>query len=167
MLGANHNFNAKNLLFLSDLLGLADMIFVAFMALAFIGMEVTAWAAHRYLMHGPLWFLHRDHHVPGTGIFQQNDWFALIFALPSFFSILFGSILNQSALSGFGFGIMAYGLAYLLAHEILIHRRIILFKPPTKGYLRAIVRRHQIHHQKREKENGRNFGMLWAPPSEW
>ena len=27
-------------------------------------MEVVAWAAHRYIMHGPAWAWHRDHHEP-------------------------------------------------------------------------------------------------------
>ena len=34
---------------------------------AFIFMEFAAWATHKYLMHGVLWFLHEDHHVSTVG----------------------------------------------------------------------------------------------------
>ena len=136
-------------------------------AVGFFGMEITAWAAHKYLMHGPLWFLHQDHHTPGEGFFQKNDWFFLIFALPSMFSIAGGMHFEIYPLAGFGFGILAFGICYVLVHEILIHRRFVLFRPPTRGYFFAIVDRHRKHHQRRGKEDGVYFGMLWAPPSEW
>ena len=29
---------------------------------AFCFTEFTAWFNHKYIMHGPLWFLHKDHH---------------------------------------------------------------------------------------------------------
>lgn len=135
--------------------------------LGFFGMEIAAWAAHKYLMHGPLWFLHQDHHTPGPGIFERNDFFAFFFAIPSYLSIQFGVLWEVYPLASFGFGIMAFGIAYALVHEVLIHRRIVLFPMPRKGYLSAIVRRHQVHHQKRDREGGKNFGMLWAPPREW
>ena len=50
-------------------------------AAGFVAMEYVAAAAHRYLMHGPLWALHRSHHAPGhrRGV-QANDLFALLFA---------------------------------------------------------------------------------------
>ena len=51
--------------------------------LAFIMMEITAWATHKYVMHGFLWSLHEDHHKPVDATFQKNDSFALIFAIPS------------------------------------------------------------------------------------
>ncbi len=35
-------------------------------AAALVGMEGVAWATHRWLMHGPLWVLHRSHHAPRT-----------------------------------------------------------------------------------------------------
>ena len=40
----------------------------------FFGMEAVAWTAHKYLMHGPLWMLHADHHLKGEdGFFERND----------------------------------------------------------------------------------------------
>ena len=29
----------------------------------FIFMEFVAWSVHKYVMHGFLWSLHKDHHV--------------------------------------------------------------------------------------------------------
>jgi beta-carotene 3-hydroxylase len=34
---------------------------------ALVAMEGVAYLTHRFLMHGPLWFLHRSHHVPHEG----------------------------------------------------------------------------------------------------
>ena len=46
-------------------------------------MEFMAWFTHKYIMHGFLWKLHKDHHqITGT-TFQLNDLFFIIFALPS------------------------------------------------------------------------------------
>ena len=46
---------------------------------AFVGMEFAAWATHKYLMHGPLWFLHEDHHVLTGKPLQKNDLFLEVF----------------------------------------------------------------------------------------
>ena len=29
----------------------------------FVTMEGVAWVAHKYLMHGLMWYFHEDHHV--------------------------------------------------------------------------------------------------------
>jgi len=56
---------------------------ILFTVAAFWAMEAVAWAAHKYVMHGIGWGLHRDHHQPTGRAFQRNDLFALIFAIPS------------------------------------------------------------------------------------
>ena len=41
----------------------------------FLFMEFVAWATHKYVMHGFLWHLHKDHHVVNKDHkFQKNDW---------------------------------------------------------------------------------------------
>ena len=60
--------------------------------LAFFIMEGCAWAAHKYLMHGWMWMFHRDHHVGSSGLFERNDVFFLIFAIPSWLGIMLGMI---------------------------------------------------------------------------
>jgi len=75
------------------------------------------------VMHGWLWSLHRDHHQPEPGFFEKNDAFFVIFAIPSILCILFGTIREIYWLQAIGFGIMAYGFAYFLVHDVIIHQR--------------------------------------------
>ncbi len=129
---------------------------------AFVGMEFAAWATHKYLMHGPLWFLHEDHHVLTGKPLQKNDSFALIFAIPSASGFIFGSIYQNDILFFSGLGILLYGVAYLFVHDIFIHRRIKIFTKPKNSYLRAVLYEHRKHHANEQKENGEFFGMLFV-----
>ena len=129
---------------------------------AFVGMEFAAWATHKYLMHGPLWFLHEDQHVLTGKPLQKNDSFALIFAIPSASGFIFGSIYQNDILFFSGLGILLYGIAYLFVHDIFIHRRIKIFTKPKNSYLRAVLYEHRKHHANEQKENGEFFGMLFV-----
>ena len=126
-------------------------------------MEFVAWAVHKYIMHGFLWSLHKDHHVVNPkNVFQKNDYFFLIFAIPSMILIFIGHE-NYTIELFIGYGIALYGLAYFLIHEVIIHRRL---PPPAKTknkYIKAIRKAHKIHHKNRGKNNGINFGMLIVP----
>ena len=126
-------------------------------------MEFVAWATHKYIMHGFLWNLHQDHHVVDKNkIFQKNDYFFLIFAIPSIVLMYYG-FSNMSVEFFIGLGILFYGIAYFLVHEVIIHRRL---PPPSKTkskYIKAIRKAHKIHHKNLGKKNGVNFGMLIVP----
>ncbi|HQQ13648.1 MAG TPA: hypothetical protein PK855_10825, partial [Bacteroidales bacterium] len=50
---------------------------------AFLFMEFVAWFSHKYIMHGFLWILHKDHHIRDGRRVEWNDAFAVIFALPA------------------------------------------------------------------------------------
>jgi beta-carotene 3-hydroxylase len=131
---------------------------------AFLAMEFVAAFAHQYLMHGPLWVLHADHHKPHPDKFlQKNDFFFLIFAIPSWLSIQFGLSGGIGPLVGIGFGIAAYGLGYVMVHEIFIHRRVHLQLGWKSPYFRAVQRAHRVHHQRAQKTGCQNFGMLLVP----
>jgi len=138
------------------------MIEFLIVIVAFVGMEFAAWATHKYLMHGPLWFLHEDHHVLTGKPLQKNDSFALIFAIPSASGFIFGSIYQNDILFFSGLGILLYGIAYLFVHDIFIHRRIKIFTKPKNSYLRAVLYEHRKHHANEQKENGEFFGMLFV-----
>ena len=129
----------------------------------FFFMEFVAWATHKYIMHGFLWNLHQDHHVVDKNkIFQKNDYFFLIFAIPSIVLMYYG-FSNMSVEFFIGLGILFYGIAYFLVHEVIIHRRL---PPPSKTkskYIKAIRKAHKIHHKNLGKQNGVNFGMLIVP----
>ena len=139
------------------------MTFVLTLLAAFIFMEFCAWAMHKFVMHGFLWQIHQDHHQPTGKLFQKNDLFFLIFAIPSWLSIMFGLMDQTPALTGTGFGIAAYGLAYFLIHDVLIHRRFNWFDGSKNSYFDALKKIHRTHHQKNYKEDGEYFGMLFVP----
>tara|TARA_Y100000590_G_scaffold463756_1_gene631296 strand:- start:874 stop:1299 length:426 start_codon:yes stop_codon:yes gene_type:complete len=126
-------------------------------------MEFSAWALHRYVMHGFLWILHEDHHVPHQHKFEKNDLFSLFYAVPSFLSILFDHLFKLPFLGAFGYGILAYGFAYFFVHEVIIHRRLKFISLKKNWYFRALNMAHKVHHSNQRKEDGKNFGMLIVP----
>jgi len=131
---------------------------------AFTLMEAVAWLAHRYLMHGFLWGLHRDHHHKEQyGYLERNDYFFLIFATPGIACLAIGSYTPVAWLLFVGIGITLYGLCYFLVHDIFIHQRIKWFRNSNNRYLRGIRRAHKVHHKHLGKEDGECFGMLWVP----
>lgn len=132
---------------------------------SFVGMEAFAWFVHRYIMHGPLWFIHKTHHRPRRGIFEWNDLFALLFAgiaAPLFY---FGAR-GYPPLLGIALGMIGYGVAYFLVHDVLVHRRIGHRFVPQSGYLRRVHQAHHMHHAVRERDGAVSFGFLMAPRPE-
>lgn len=131
----------------------------------FFFMEFVAWFTHKYIMHGILWTWHKSHHSVRKGIFERNDLFAIVFSLPAIVLIITGSLVpSLNLLMYVGFGITAYGVFYLLFHDILVHRRINLKYKPKSKYMKRIMRAHYIHHEKHTKEGCEAFGFLYAPP---
>jgi len=127
--------------------------------LTFLVMEFMAWFSHKYIMHGFLWYLHKDHHQPQPGFFEKNDAFFLIFAVPSAYCFITG-IMNNDFRLFIGIGIALYGIAYFIVHDIIIHQRFKLFRNLNNKYVKGIRRAHKIHHKHLGKEQGENFGML-------
>ncbi|MFN4083704.1 MAG: sterol desaturase family protein [Bacteroidia bacterium] len=125
-------------------------------------MEFMAWFTHKYVMHGFLWYLHKDHHQVEPGFFEKNDAFFLIFAVPSAYCFITGSIYNDFRFF-IGLGISFYGIAYFIVHDIIIHQRFKIFTHWNNRYVRAIRRAHKLHHKHLGKEHGENFGMLIVP----
>jgi len=135
-----------------------------FVLAAFVGMEGVAWVAHKYIMHGLLWKLHKDHHKKETeGFIEHNDFFFLLFAIPGILALLFGELNDYNFLFWIGLGITLYGLCYFLVHDIFIHQRFKMFRNSNSKYLKAIRRAHKMHHKHLTKEYGECFGMLWVP----
>ncbi|WP_425409195.1 sterol desaturase family protein [Hyphococcus sp.] len=134
-----------------------------FVYLAFIVlMEAVAWIAHKYVMHGWLWSLHRSHHEPRVGAFERNDWFAVFFAVPSIICIFVG-VQGWLLFLAAGLGILSYGLIYFFLHDVLVHRRIDLGLRPKKGYLARVVQAHRLHHAVKSKHGCVSFGFIFAP----
>jgi len=122
-------------------------------------MEFMAWFTHKFVMHGLLWYLHKDHHQVEPGFFEKNDLFFLIFAIPSAYCYVTGLMYHDFRLY-IGIGISLYGFAYFIIHEIIIHQRFKLWSRLDNRYVKAIRRAHKIHHKYLGKEDGENFGML-------
>jgi beta-carotene 3-hydroxylase len=130
----------------------------------FIATEGIAWALHKYIMHGAMWFLHESHHVKEEGhFFEKNDLFLLFFAVPSALCIYFGMVAGMDYRLYIGIGILIYGIVYFLVHDVFIHQRYPpLLRKSAYSYFRALRRAHHAHHKHTGKEDGEAFGLLWA-----
>lgn len=137
--------------------------FLIFLA-TYLGMECVTWCTHKFVMHGFLWYLHADHHQPKYAhIFERNDLFFVIFAIPSILLFYFGAKAGFDYRFFIGLGIFAYGLSYFIVHDIVIHQRLKLFKNTKNKYLIALRKGHKVHHKHLGKEHGECFGMLFVP----
>ena len=85
-------------------------------------MELVAWGAHKYIMHGWGWGWHSSHHAPRRGWFEKNDLFAIVFAGLAIALIYLGTR-GWHPLEWVGAGMTAYGLLYFVAHDGLVHHR--------------------------------------------
>lgn len=139
------------------------LLFVATIA----AMEGVAYVAHRWVMHGPGWLLHASHHRPRTGNWELNDWYAVIFAMPSIVLLLGGVQLGWWWGCGWiGAGIAAYGAIYFGFHDVIVHCRIATRYLPRSPYMKRIVQAHRLHHAVESKHGAVSFGFLVAPPPE-
>ncbi len=143
------------------------MLYIFLTLATFAFMEWFAWFSHKYIMHGLLWYLHEDHHIPPDHVLQKNDWFALMFAVPSVTLIFVGTLYSSPISLSIGIGILLYGMAYFFVHDIYVHRRIKIFQNLDNTYLRAIRIAHKMHHKHIGKNPGESFGFLWVGEKYW
>jgi beta-carotene 3-hydroxylase len=139
------------------------LVFVATIAV----MEGVAYVSHRWVMHGPGWFLHASHHRPRHGMFEANDLYAVFFAIPSMlcFFLTFG-LGGADIWAWIGGGIAAYGAIYFGFHDVIVHRRIGHRYIPKSEYMKRIIQAHRLHHVVETKEGTVSFGFLIAPKPE-
>lgn len=132
-----------------------------------IFLEGFAYAAHRWIMHGPGWFLHKSHHRPRTGHWELNDLYAAIFAVPSFVLILGGAQLGWwPGCTWIGAGIAAYGAIYFGFHDVIVHKRLPTRYMPRSEYMKRIIQAHRLHHVVETRKGTVSFGFLIAPRPE-
>jgi beta-carotene 3-hydroxylase len=133
---------------------------ISIVLITFVLTELSAWANHKYLMHGFMWYFHADHHKKDhNSWFERNDLFFIIYAVPSWLLIMLG-LKNDAWYSYVGFGILLYGLAYFFVHDLIIHQRFKVFTKSKNVYILALRRAHKMHHKNIGKEGGESFGML-------
>jgi len=137
---------------------------LALFVLTVLGMEVFAYVMHRWVMHGPGWFLHASHHRPRTGRWELNDLYAVIFAMPSIVLLLGGVQLGWwPGWAWIGAGIAGYGAIYFGFHDVIVHRRLGRVYLPRSAYMKRIVQAHRLHHAVSTRRGAVSFGFLWAP----
>ena len=139
------------------------LLFVVTIAL----MEGFAYVMHRWVMHGPGWFLHASHHRPRTGFFEANDLYFVIFAMPSILLLLGGVQWGWGNwATAVGAGVAAYGAIYLGFHDIIVHQRVRHRYVARSRYMKRIVQAHRLHHVVETREGNVSFGFLVAPRPE-
>lgn len=128
---------------------------------SFVLMELASWFIHKYIMHGPLWNIHKTHHQHRKGSWLElNDLFTIFFGGMAIFFLIRGLALQNPFLTGAGIGISLYGLTYFILHDVFIHRRIKIFSASHNPLLRALADAHRDHHKSREKDGSTSFGLL-------
>lgn len=127
-------------------------------------MEFMAWFTHKYVMHGFLWSLHKDHHKKDhDSWFERNDAFFIFYAVVSIGFFLLWKYKGLWAGLPIGLGIFAYGLSYFMVHDIFIHQRFKLFRNANNWYAKGVRRAHKMHHKHLGKKDSECFGMLFVP----
>ena len=140
---------------------------ILIVTITFFFMEFVAWFTHKYVMHGFMWFLHRDHHEPHDSFLEKNDWFAFMFAIPSALLWYLCVAHDNDFMFYIGIGIAIYGVAYFLVHDVIVHKRVKILRNWNNPYVRAIRRAHKIHHKKLAKEGAESFGFVIVPKKYW
>ncbi len=127
-------------------------------------MELVAYVTHRWVMHGPGWFLHASHHRARPGRFEANDLYALIFATPSVVLLLGGVQLGWGDWATWvGAGIAGYGLIYFVFHDVIVHQRVAHRYVARSAYMKRIVQAHRLHHAVETRHGAVSFGFIYAP----
>ncbi|AAT44116.1 beta-carotene hydroxylase [Picrophilus oshimae] len=130
-----------------------------------IGMEFIARLTHKYLMHGILWPIHKDHHIPSGRRFQRNNLFALFFAFISMSLFIASFETKDFIYMSFGIGMLFYGILYLIIHDMIIHNYYLhLRNRKHSRYINKLIEVHELHHINDGRGKGMNWGFLLYIP---
>ena len=119
-----------------------------------VAVAMDFWAAflHGRVWHSWLWNVHRSHHEPRRegDRFEANDALSLLHAPIAVALILYGcrgtpGVAREVAF-GVGLGMSAFGIAYVVVHDGLVHERMPVTWLLRFRYFRAVVRAHRVHH---------------------
>lgn len=134
---------------------------------ALVAYAMDLWAAllHGRVWHGRLWSIHRSHHEPRRGALELNDWLSLLHAPFAIALILYGCAaepgVRRELAFGVGVGMTAFGLAYLVVHDGLVHGRLPVPGLSRWRWLRRIASAHRVHHTGRAA--GAPYGLFTGP----
>ena len=123
---------------------------------ALVLMEPLTAVLHRVVFHGFGMGWHRSHHAPPRRALEANDLYPVTFGAATIVLLAVGVwVGGGSALVPIGIGITAYGAAYLVVHDVVIHRRLPWPTIPDRVGAR-IRAAHNVHHL----YSGPPFGFL-------
>lgn len=143
---------------------MATFFWILIYIATFLFMEFMAWFSHKYIMHGFLWHLHKDHHKKDHGSwFERNDLFFIFYAIVSMSLVILWGEYGFWAGLPMALGIFTYGMSYFIVHDIFIHQRFKILRTTNSKYAKGLRRAHKIHHKSIHKGGGECFGMLWVP----
>jgi len=143
---------------------MATFFWILIYVATFFFMEFMAWFSHKYIMHGFLWNLHKDHHKKDHGSwFERNDLFFIFYAVVSMTLVILWGEYGFWAGLPMALGIFTYGMSYFVVHDIFIHQRFKILRTTNSKYAKGLRRAHKIHHKSIHKGGGECFGMLWVP----
>jgi len=145
-----------------------DVLTILYCSLIVVGTflcwEFVAWFTHKYIMHGFLWVWHKSHHTVHGHRLELNDWFAVVFSLPSIVLFYYFSLVSYSPYGlAVGLGILCYGIFYIVFHDVIVHQRIRWRPLKRSRYLERMIHAHYVHHSKHTKHGCEAFGFLIAP----
>jgi beta-carotene 3-hydroxylase len=130
----------------------------------FLSWEFVAWFTHKYVMHGFLWVWHKSHHTVHDHALEKNDWFAVVFSVPSIVLFIVSTTVYKSPyLFSVAIGIVCYGVFYLVFHDVIVHQRLKWRPKKRSSYLSRMIHAHYVHHSRHTKENCEAFGFLIVP----
>jgi beta-carotene 3-hydroxylase len=126
-------------------------------------MEPWARLLHGRVWHARLWGVHRSHHTERRGRFEANDVLSAVHAPIAAALIVIGCQLVPgafgAALIGVGSGMTLFGLAYVMVHDGLVHRRLPVSFLGKIPYFKRIRRAHLVHHAR----GGPPYGLFRGP----
>lgn len=134
------------------------MTALAVAVVAFVAMEPAVALVHRTVMHGRRgWLWHVSHHrggAPGPQgghatrrRFERNDLYPVVFAAITVSAMAAGAaVAALRPVLWAGFGITAYGAAYLVLHDGFVHGRLGTLPGARSRYVRWVRDAHHVHH---------------------
>jgi beta-carotene 3-hydroxylase len=126
-------------------------------AVAFLAMEPLAALVHRRVMHGRGWGWHRSHHTRPRPAVEGNDAYPLMIGAAVFAAMLAGHLVEPlRPLLWVGAGLTAYGAAYVVVHDLLVHQRFGRLPLARSRYVRWVATAHARHHD----DGGAPYGFL-------
>ncbi|KAL8126195.1 hypothetical protein AgCh_013471 [Apium graveolens] len=131
---------------------------------AAVSMELMSRWVHKTLWHASLWHMHESHHKPREGLFELNDAFAVMNAVPAIVLLAYG-VFHKGLLPGIcfgsGLGFTVLGITYIFVHNGIVHKRFPVGPIANVPYFRKVAAAHRLHHM--EKFKGVPYGLFLGP----